>query len=201
MTIKREQYEEFLVMLYFGREKNRLKACLDRAYRDFNRTLHGIGSLANATAIHAGAVDLMLHAFNALKNISLEHDAQSRFDGWHRETCESLMRYYHDQGYAEFHYGQAQKWINMTLKYIFTMGEERVPGFTAAYPFCHIPLDSIILKILEEKYQIPYDGSWSRMNYEDYMEIQKAVRTYSNRPLDLEFGWFMEDREIEQAAE
>lgn len=188
-------------MLYFGREKNRLKACLDRAYRDFNRTLHGIGSLANATAIHAGAVDLMLHAFDTLKNMPMKHDAQSQFDDWHRETCKSLMRYYHDQGYAEFHYGQAQKWINMTLKYIFTMGEERVPGFTAAYPFCHIPLDSIILKILEEKYQIPYDGSWSRMNYEDYMEIQKAVRTYSNRPLDLEFGWFMEDREIEQVKE
>ena len=41
-TLKRADWIHYLFQLYFGSEEP-LSCCLDRAYRDFNRTLHGIG--------------------------------------------------------------------------------------------------------------------------------------------------------------
>ncbi len=54
----------------------------------------------------------------------------------------------------------------MTFKYIFTLGESRLPGYQALYPFCHVPLDNILIAALA-KYSFPgLSSAWSRI--EDY---------------------------------
>jgi hypothetical protein len=50
----------------------------------------------------------------------------------------------------DFFVGQAQKWVNMTMKYIFTVGEQRIPGFDLVYTYCHVPLDNILLEKIRE---------------------------------------------------
>jgi hypothetical protein len=44
--------------------------------------------------------------------------------------------------------GQAQKWLNMTFKYVYVMGEHRLPGFIHLYDLCHVPLDNILMNRL-----------------------------------------------------
>ncbi len=66
----------------------------------------------------------------------------------------------------------------MTLKYLFTFGEERIKGITTNYQYFHIPIDSIIQEKLNSKYSIPIlEMPWSKIpDYDTYHVYQKEVR-------------------------
>ena len=49
----------------------------------------------------------------------------------------TLADSYRRDGYSKFAVGHGQKWINMTVKYMFVMGERRIAGFSHLYDFCH----------------------------------------------------------------
>lgn len=188
--LTRSDYEDYLVRLYFGSEADLLLACMNRAYRDFNRTLHQLRKLESSRDSKALAVTCLKESIHDLKTIAAHSINQESFDNWHKEICSNLIYIYTDGGYSLFTVGQAQKWINMTLKYIFTCGENRIPGFTGIYPYCHVPLDNILLEKLE-KYNFPrFSCAWSRINnYGEYLERQRWIRqTFNNSvPLDVEF--------------
>ena len=62
----------------------------------------------------------------------------------------------------------------MTFIYIFTLGEGRLPGYQAIYPFCHVPLDNILIAALGN-YGFPRLASaWSHIDdfavYPGYQE-------------------------------
>ena len=46
------EQDDFLLRLYFGAAAP-LRACVDRAYLDFSRTLHGIGALPDAADVRS----------------------------------------------------------------------------------------------------------------------------------------------------
>jgi len=187
-TITRLDYENYLIQVYFGSDKDLLKACIKRAYRDFNRTLHGFGEFENANEIYTQAVDLLKNSFDNLKSISESEVTAEIFDSWHKITCERLISLFISHG-CPFFVGQAQKWVNMTLKYIFTVGEQRISGFGPVYPYCHVPFDNILLEQLKN-YGFPMlNCAWSRLkNYDEYLEKQKWIREkFSILPMDVEF--------------
>ena len=75
-----------------------------------------------------------------------------------------------------FHAGQAQKWVNMTLKYVFTVGEEHIPGFGPAYAFCHAPIDNIVLgELTRYGFDCPRKV-WSQFDYGEYFKCQEWMR-------------------------
>jgi hypothetical protein len=119
------------------------------------------------------------------------------FDDWHRNTCEMLISYYEQNGF-HFFVGQAQKWVNTTLKYIFTFGEKRIPGYEKTIPYCHAPIDNILLEKLKKKGFPPLDRSWSRLDdYDEYIKRQNWIReTFRDGPLIIEFRLWLE-KEIE----
>lgn len=115
----------------------------------------------------------------------------SDFDKWHKAKCEEIINFMNnsiDKSNTnilkkDFTIGQAQKWVNMTLKYLWLLNS--LP--TGVKPeYLHIPIDSYIIKIayskkvtfkyalgLEEK----REKSWSKLSdYEKYFEIQEAIR-------------------------
>lgn len=53
--LTRADYEDYLVYLYFGSAPDLLTRCLNRAYLDFNRTLHGMGIVDSHEALFAAA--------------------------------------------------------------------------------------------------------------------------------------------------
>jgi hypothetical protein len=59
-TPTRADYENYLVYLYFGSDQDLLKACINRAYRDFNRPLHGFGKFENADELCPSSTPLPL---------------------------------------------------------------------------------------------------------------------------------------------
>lgn len=191
--------EAFLVYLYFGSGKDNLDLCIDRAYLDMCRTLTGL----TAQFDDPKKLCLKQEASRAL-NVAVREvakptslaDAQAEFDKWHERTCQALQGIYAEHGYGRFSVGQAQKWVNMTFKYIFTLGESRLPGFSNLFALCHVPLDNIILNALVLHGFPKGVTAWSRMdNYGEYLALQRRIREHKpfvgRTPLDVEFELFM----------
>lgn len=169
-----EEIEDHLVLLCFGRGEpgeEPLDLTIHRAYLDFCRTLHGIGGDSKH------AYRQLRRALVHLQKSPPSERPQEDFDAWHLRTCEGLIAAYADHGYGSFHVGQAQKWINMVLKYILILGERRVPGFGHLIPSLHVPLDRIIIEKLSNHSCPPLSKSWSRLDdYEEYLAFQKWIR-------------------------
>ena len=100
--LQRADYEDCLIAFYFGRGKDKLALCRRRAYGDFKRTLHGIG-----TDVYPRAEKVLGQRLASIKN--MEAPSQDQFDAWHRDTCVALAQC----GYP-FSVGQAQKWKTLT---------------------------------------------------------------------------------------
>jgi hypothetical protein len=162
-----------------------LPVCFRRAYRDFSRTLRGI---ANYQERYAEAEESLKRTFAAIRDMPAPTEAE--FDDWHRRGCERLMSAY---GTESLTVGQAQKWLNMTFKYIFVLGEQRLGGFIHLYDRCHVPLDRVVLQELKGYGLPPLTCPWSRLNsYNTYLDLQKWVRAHFDlAPLDVEFRLWM----------
>jgi hypothetical protein len=198
-----DQYE-YLLRVYFGSNPDRLFCCISRAYRDMNRTLRGFSKTTESEKVRtqgSGIVRSFLMSLTAAKDTTL---IQASFDTNHAATCRQLCEMFAGAGYGEFRVGQAQKWINMALKYVFVFGEERLPGYSRCYWLAHIPLDNIILERLRPLGAPHLTTSWSRVSsYEEYMAIQKWVRiTFSDSaPLAVEFALWQGVADSREGAE
>ena len=197
----RSDYEDYLVYLYFRAKPYNLSKCIKMAYLDFSRTLHGLGEESDdKKKLYGEATKELEQRFLRLQSDPGIVD-QVAFDNWHRATYQQLFAIYNNHGYntlkRHLFVGQAQKWINMTFKYLFTLGElGKYPhsGFGEVYPFCHAPLDRKFIEQLEE-YGIlwPYSCTWSRLDsYDKYRSYQQEIRQqFADVPLDVEFLLWM----------
>lgn len=137
---------EFLWYSYFNRRYDDLfvnvdeamKVCAERAYLDLCRTLRFKTKDESHTAFRDDVVNIIVKNINNLISDSGE------FDTRHNELCEKIINAANSQGILkdDFNYGQAQKWLNMTLKYMLLMGfwDEKLQPIIA---FLHVPVDSI----------------------------------------------------------
>jgi hypothetical protein len=186
--LTRADYEDYLVYLYFGAPADYLTGCVDRAYRDFSRTLRGLRIIETKAALYDQAQQTLIQHLELLREPHTQPTNAEVFDSWHRGVCSRLVMLYREHAHAMY-IGQAQKWVNMALKYIFTVGEERVPGFQAVYPFCHIPIDSILMQQFQPYHPPSLPDRWSRIDdYNQYLMYQHWIRQqFSRLPLDIEF--------------
>ena len=185
MLTLREQHQH-LLLFYFGAGTAPISQCVDRAYRDFNRTMHGLKACPRAGKAGRRFLSGRLQDIEESNEI---YD-QSSFDAWHERGCIDLIAAVRGAGYAEMHIGQAQKWLNMALKYAFVFPVEQLPAFAKLFPWCHVPIDNIILKCVEFNGAPKFDTAWSRIdNYEAYMAFQRWVRLEfpAQSPLAVEF--------------
>ncbi len=181
-----DEQVRFLIRLYFGVGEDLLLLCVRRAYLDLSRTLHGIG--ASPGAFSKGSSFLRKELALLPKGHAVA--TETRFDAWHKRICTTLRELYLTEGYSSFRIGQAQKWVNMSLKYVYVVGEEHLPGFAVLYPFCHVPIDSVVLGRAEFRALRTFQGAWSRIDdYDEYLAFQQAVRTTfrDSAPLAVEF--------------
>ncbi|MFZ0914275.1 MAG: hypothetical protein WBQ76_14940 [Candidatus Korobacteraceae bacterium] len=183
-------YEDYLLRLIFRRGMT-ISGCIHNAYLDLNRTLHGMRKLPEGADLRSKAEASIAAALTLLKTSLAAPTQQADFDKWHRTTCDNLVSVYGNA--FPFTAGEAQKWVNMTVKYIYTIGEDRIPGFGAAYAFCHAPLDNDVLDAL---WQYGFDGlskAWSRIDYDEYFKCQEWIRNKfkPTPPLSIEFYLWM----------
>lgn len=184
-TITKKDWNKYLLELYFGR-KQPLVGCIDRAYRDFSRTLHGFGKADNKEKTREKAGEYLKTKLEEIINIEIS--TQENFDEWHQETCSEIQNIFKTGSSHTLYIGQAQKWINMSFKYIYTYGDNYLKGYEKIYNYCHVPIDNILLKELK-KYEPPkLKTAWSKIpDYKTYLEYQKWFHVFNKIPLDVEF--------------
>jgi hypothetical protein len=188
----REDYFDFLIRCYFGEGQDALQLCVRRAYLDLNRTLHGFAGHSTAGQLRETA-----HQRVAEKVAALKHEAASQqaFDSWHRKACLDLRGHYRKGGFEVFSHGQAQKWLNMTLKYVFAMGESRLPGYLSYYSFAHIPIDNVFVAAAKAIGGPDLPMPWSRLDdYAIYFRLQEGYRKMlaPSAPLAAEFKLWLD---------
>lgn len=193
--LSQDRWDEFIAVCYFGGRKagDWLDRCIRRAYLDMSRTLYGMAAFGRTHPGWQTSMAQLLRQQLCVLTQSAEWTQQG-FDCWH-EACVSSLQYLSDSlGYAgnegplrrRFTVGQAQKWINMSVKYAIALGESRVPGFRSVYGVAHAPLDSIVLSCLKEQ----ASASWSRTDeYRQYMRYEESLRqSYPGRTmLEIEY--------------
>ena len=190
----REDQFDFLIRCYFGSGTDYLRLCVHRAYLDLNRTLHGFAKLINADDLREKGYCLVVEEMKLLSTKGII--SQKNFDDWHESACEKLKKSYITGGFDKFSIGQSQKWINMSLKYIFSLGEDRISGFKHLYKFSHIPIDNVFLKKVITYGFKGINVPWSRLdNYQDYLNYQQQFRKIfvGSSPLAAEFQLWLKE--------
>lgn len=137
------------------------------AYRDFCRTLK---VNENGDECKKMICSRLIKWVDSLDIVT----SQEAYDTKHREICMQIIQVYQDNG-MEMHFGQAQKWINMFMKYLCIL------GYTPAcrhIPFLHIPVDNVILKAAKKQFGIvPKSKScWSKFDEDTYLDFQLQMR-------------------------
>lgn len=188
-------FRDYLIALYFGFRNDYLLRCIRRAYRDLSRTVHGIQNHKQRDDIIHQAEQLIVQEINELANQQETITSQREFDKWHQDFCDSLCTVFNTYGMS-FYVGQAQKWINMTLKYIFTLlnvGIVDLPALQSFYNYAHAPVDSVIIGHLSKYGIMRPKSAWSKIkNYDIYIDYQNRIRqTFQTAPLDTEFLLWM----------
>ena len=190
---------DFLKVIYFGTITDPFEAAAFRAYRDFNRTLRfGDTDSSKRYELRKAATEILRKRITELKNNDI--NSQDKFDSWHKETCSMIRQPYNEAG-INFSWGQAQKWLNMTIKYLYIVGD---CDFKGVFRFCHIPIDNYVFEIAQKELGIPIPRvRWSRWtDYNNqYMTYQKELRSRIQGyvPLRWEFKFWM--KQARQLAE
>ncbi|MDD3085129.1 MAG: hypothetical protein PHU32_04565 [Candidatus ainarchaeum sp.] len=144
---------------YFNDYSDIIRAACYRAYRDFNRTINFPVKMKNLNKYEKKEEEkkrlelknsiLDLFRIMIIKLRSINELDQMKFDYWHNSVCDSIIKKYNNKN-IELKYGQAQKWLNMTIKYLYCLGE----NFDKEFSFFHIPVDNYILDIALERLNI-----------------------------------------------
>ncbi|MGO8766226.1 MAG: hypothetical protein ACLQSR_13955 [Limisphaerales bacterium] len=97
MSLGLEKQRDFLFQTYFGVKGDELDLFISRAYRDMNRTLHGIGKLKEKlkNEVLTQAKGVVKQSFTSLRNTTTPDEVQklrAEFDDWHSESCNTLER-------------------------------------------------------------------------------------------------------------
>lgn len=191
-------------------EEEVISVCANRAYLDMNRTLkfnNACEAKDRKSFCHSICKLMTEEVLKMLKDSDID-----QFDAWHRDTCRQIIktatkypelkgkkvldrienRYDNSE---RFYYGQAQKWLNMTIKYMWITGKWN-KKLQLLLPVLHVPVDSYIIEavwntdgwedviegiLVKDKRKSGQFNSnkvvpWSKWNEKQYIDFQKNLR-------------------------
>lgn len=144
----------------------------EKAYLDMNRTMTFLDVARDNSKAELDRVEKLRALRRNQGTCTIRRQFRqmySPFDEWHRETCEKLIDVYDNDFLVlregnvrteiptKLTYGQAQKWLNMTLKYLWLLRrfgmlpeEDGIIAGQFGHQF-HVPLDSYILRYISRQ--------------------------------------------------
>lgn len=214
-----------------------LDLCAQRAYRDLSRTLRfcSVDSKDDRKEIEAKKRELLKKVREAVvggATTLLGARSQGAFDRLHKEICgdeadgdsrRSVVATAREASGGDvlkpvgkegktFYPGQAQKWLNMTLKYFWILDLPQFKGeLRCVKGYLHAPVDGFVLAALQKEEALSalmqteglgndadlkkvYECAqvpWSHWSYESYESIQKLVRNLSESSGRCPIEWEM----------
>ena len=157
----------------------------NKAYLDMNRTMTFKDIPKNDSQKEKDRVDKPRKEWRDKVTEAIRNGFSNQtddFEGWHRDICTELIKVYGNERLVlrdgkkrttstELTYGQAQKWVNMTLKYLWLLNrlnlitDPNISTFIKKHEKSfHVPLDSYILKYVARRDKSRKDKFDSRNN-------------------------------------
>lgn len=198
--------KEFLVFSYFGITEDELekddedtkekivKKCAERAYLDMCRTLTFSEKMDGKPKKEKDRIEEERKNFrNEIISeqivpgvIKLFSGDVSKFKDEHNTICENiknekwenLLKKRNKDDKGVFYYGQAQKWLNMTIKYMRMFGcFSKLINDNDFENELHVPVDTYIITKAKEEFGItrPRDP-WSKWDDKEYKKFQGNLR-------------------------
>ena len=141
-------------------------AAVQTAYNDAARTFTGIGGKSDkAKKILAG--EIKKYFDNKMPCVTKDD-----FDGLHFNLCKAFIDQLKKDGYNSATYGQAQKVVNMTFKYLYCL-PDATTTYNEYFEYCHVALDSFTLEWIwrncdPRSRDLNKYEAWSNLNKDDY---------------------------------
>lgn len=176
-TLQVNKYADRFLMA----EVKNFEGAARKAYADMaRRTLRIKENSKERKVLKEQATKILQQAVEDLKNDS------SDFPKWHEKSCNALIACYGGQ----LSYGQAQKWLNMLLKYLYVYdvnGYETLFSSREGIAALDMPVDSKVIEALHRKYNVkrPTAG-WSVWDRNTYRAYQAAARSALHNAPDIE---------------
>lgn len=176
-TLQVNKYADLFLMA----EVKNFEGAAHKAYADMaRRTLRIKENSKERIALKKSATEILRQAVEKLKN------DPSDFPKWHEKSCNALIACYGGQ----LSYGQAQKWLNMLLKYLYVYdvkGYETLFSSREGIAALDMPVDSKVIDALRRKYTVkrPTAG-WSVWDRNTYRAYQAAARSALQNAPDIE---------------
>jgi hypothetical protein len=239
---------KFMLYAYFKLDINEtedeiIRKALDRAYADatnegaYNTRLYD--DMKNPTEAEKKK---RKNASDQMKNQAAEYiraflngldsfENVDAFDEEHGKVCQVLVDSYEKSlGNRKFTYGNAQKWVNMTLKYLYLLGGAYCAcGYPKAFQtsinhckaWLHVPIDSYIIEALYKVINLPRrkDGRspdkikklaystiqsdlipWSQWEEGHYISVFSSIREYGQSMSDTDCALVWENKAWTEVA-
>ena len=194
-------------------ENAALQKCIGQAYLDLSRRLaykYSVSDLDNMKSKASKDIDGQKekaksfiksketfieacenYLFDKINDL-LEKESKN-YDDWHKETCDNFFCNIDQQELFDKdkrgvlpNIGIAQKWINMTIKYMLVMGlwDKKLNNYKKKL---HVPLDSYIYHTMDKYGMQKPDNEWSKLDkYDEYFNAQKSIREKCECPIEWE---------------
>ena len=134
-SIKATTLKELIEEKNFS-DRKLYEAAVRLAYLDASRTFSGLqNKYQGSEIVFNKTIKLFIEYFSSENN-------SSNFEKIHQKLCKGVQEDFNGIGYTAT-YGQAQKIVNMTFKYLYC-APKRNGQYEEHFKHCHMPLDSYI---------------------------------------------------------
>ena len=148
----------------------------------FENYLHDFAVWTAARASQRGFVktEIISNAINSTHLKDLAHSSDitspSKFDDFHIETCQTMMRFWDEYGVKNGTYGRAAKVTNIYCKTAMVIPNT---GKGALSKIIHPPIDRVLLQNVKKRHKklSIKSISWTRFDQAQYFDIIEKLRT------------------------
>ncbi len=163
--------------VYFNAGMEAYRAAMKRAIKFYGLDQRTRNELRNESCRY------LADRFRVL--FAIQHLTGASYDDWGKETTEHIRSIYRDRNVIDYTIGNAQKIINVALK--FVMSSNLVDYHSDVFKYCHFPVDGRIQQIIKQQLGVGYlnqnrveqtvYSSWSNNdNWSDFIDYQNRVR-------------------------
>lgn len=190
---KPEQYAiDFLLFSYFGvdltdKAETVIEKAIEKAYRDATQQ----GAYNTLVKDNKKASDdAKKNAWTKIKDNLDDLPSEGKYNEWHTKLCKEIEQCYEKLN-GIFSYGNAQKWVNMTMKYLYIFHRlmqtynpesdfekkygQKIEPLISDF---HVPIDSYIIQAVWEKEEVslPMKEQYSHKSRTKYTAKNKAEK-------------------------
>lgn len=177
---------DFLLYSYFkvstsSTDEEVFDAAIQRAYND------AVGQGAFNTTVSKESKELLPQikqaAFLRMQQIMKSHLQRDKFEGdWHRAWCKEIVDIYapikSHKGAVAFTYGNAQKWVNMTLKNLYILSIAFRSSAQQQKSWNQVVLNHA------ERFHIPLDNYILKAAFSEFDAMQGRIKEYGKKNLE-----------------